>query len=407
MKKRSILTAIAAVLLLGMTSCSKESGEKGGDGDNGTGKLSVTFNLPVDAPKSRAIAPSKAKPVTMWSSISRAIIIFVNPTTGIIKDARDMILPDDGTGSATNVYQGVVASATGYTAYIIGNYPAGWSVATMKGRDFASFVFAPSAAASYAGSPHFDNGSTGYGEVDDIFVARQTNVIVNADTNNEFATPFALARINSLFRVRIDVTTKNATTKNSAIDFAASTAMFSIRRTATSYSLVGTTNYPSSGGVLASPGAYSFANTAKKELNVFYKQDAMKDAAPKKETHTNPETMLTAPITFWNEYRVFPGGSNETTVGSGKDKFDIVLSALTKDDTYIPTGYTKPVPAGTRVFWSGQVQNAVGPNQILELNIVLENAGSTTLPEVGEYGNLNIKTTLVQWGEIISSELPM
>lgn len=406
MKKRSILTAIATVLLLGITSCSKESGEKGDDSD-GTGKLSITFNLPVDGPKSRAIAPSKAKPVTTWSSISRAIIIFVNPTTGIIKDAREMILPADGTGNATNVYMGVVANPTGYTAYILGNYPAAWSVATMKGRDYASFVFAPSAAASYAGSPHFDNGSTGYGEVDDIFVARQTNVIVNADTNNEFNTPFALARINSLFRARIDVITKNATTKNSVIDFAASTAMFSIRRTATSYSLVGTTNYPSSSGVLASPGAYSFANTAKKELNVFYKQDAMKDANPKKETHTNPETMLVNPITFWNEYRIFPGGSNETTVGSGKDKFDIVLSGLTKDDTYIPTGYTKPVPAGTRIFWSGQVQNAVGPNQILELNIVLESAGTTTLPEVGEYGNLTIKATLVQWGDIISSELPM
>ncbi|MEG0647842.1 MAG: hypothetical protein RR471_11825, partial [Bacteroides sp.] len=342
-----------------------------------------------------------------WASINRAMIIFVEPVTSIVKDARAVTLPSSGSAAITNAYTGVVANSTGYDAYIIGNFPSTWAVGTMKGKNLSMLTFTAPAATNYNGGAHFDSGSTGYGEVEDIFVAKQSNVVVNADENNTHESAFALTRINSLFRVRIDAKTNAAITKNDKIDFANPTAMVSIRRIATDYVLTGSTTYPiQPSGTATSPGTYSFAN-ATKALNVFFKADAMKDANPTSDTHSNSTTILNGNITFWNEYKIFPAGSNASGTGSGLNKFDIVLSAVTTDATYIPTGHTAAVPAGTRIYWNGQIQNAVGPNQILELNIMLETAGTTTLPPVGAYGNLEINVSISQWGDINSSYLPM
>lgn len=409
MKKISILAVVTLALLAGITSCSKAAdGLDSGDSNNKTGKLSISFNLPGEAPSTRAIAPSTSKPTTSWADITRAMIIFVDPVASVVKDARTVTLPAAGGTSTTNMYEGVLANSTGYDAYIIGNYPLTWAVGTMKGKALNALSLAVPTSSNYGTSSHFDTGSTGYSEVEDIFVAKQSNVIVNADENNTHSTAFVLTRINSLFRVRIDVNTMASTTRNDKISFTAPSAMVSIRRVATGYLLTGSTTYPvQPTGTAISPGTYSFANATNKALNVFYKTAAMKNTNPTSGTHTNPGTMLTGNVTLWNEYKIYPAGSNETVVGSGKHKFDIVLSALTTDATYVPSGHTSPVAQGTRIFWNGQVQNAVGPNQILELNINLETAGTTELPPVGEYGNLNITVSIAQWGDIISSDLPM
>lgn len=406
MNKLSILAVATLALLVGTTSCSKTTDDSE-VGEGKTGKLSISFSLPGEAPATRAIAASTSKPVTSWTGITRAMILFVDTSTDTVKDAREVILPTSGSSNTSNLYTGVIANAIGYDAYIVGNHPVAWAVGTMKGQTLASLQFAAPAATTYASGPHFDANSAGYSEVEDIFVAKQSNVVVKADENNTHPTAFALTRINSLFRVRIDVKSKAATTHNDKVSFTAPTAMISIRRAATSYLLTGSTTYSTlTPGTATSPGTYSFANSTK-ALNVFFKNEAMKDAVPSSTTHTNPSTMLSGNVTLWNEYKIFPGGSNATNVGSGLDKFDIVLSAVTTDATYIPVGHTEPVAAGTRVFWSGQVQKAVGPNQILELNIPLETKGTTTIPPVGEYGSLNITASIAQWGDIISSELPL
>lgn len=408
MNKLSILAVSILTLLVSVTSCSKTPNDPGSGEQAGTGKLSISFNLPSGATETRAITASTAKPVTSWAGITRAMILFVDPLTNVVKDARAVTLPTTGSAGTNNAYTGVIASATGYDAYIVGNYPATWAVGTMKGKNLTTLPFAAPVATDYGnGTPHYDAGSTGYGEVEDIFVAKQSNVVINADANNIHSTPFVLSRINSLFRVRVDVNTKASTTRNDRVNFTASTAMVSIRRAATSYMLAGSTTYPMVGNPAAvSPGTYSFANVTK-ALNVFYKAGAMQSVNPSSATHLNPQTIIAGSVTLWNEYKIYPGGSNETSLGSGLNKFDIVLSAVTTDGTYIPAGHTTPVAAGTRVYWSGQVQNAVGPNQILELNIPLETAGTIDLPPVGEYGNINITVSIVQWGDIVSSELPM
>lgn len=423
MKKYPILTVIILALLVGLTSCSKTTDGSGGgdDGDGTTGKLSLTLSLPMNAPFTRAIAPSTAKPITTWASVNpnRVIILFVDPADGVIKDARKVEgIPTAGVADTPlpektiKTFTGVNSSPTGgYDVYIIGNYPTTWSLGVMKGLPLSALTFSAPSAAGYATSNHFDGGlSAGYDEVEDIFVAKQKGVEVKADETRSHNTPFELTRINSLFRVRIDVTTNAATTRNDKVSFTAPTTMVSIRRAATGYVLTGETEY----GILpnplinkaASPGTYSFAN-ATKALNVFYQSAPMKNTAPEAAKYTAPGTMLVDGITLWNEYKIFPGGSNATNQGSGLDKFDIVLSAVTADGSYIPSGHTEPVGMGTRVYWSGQVQNAVGPNQILELVVRLENAGTITLPPVGSYGSLNITASIVSWGDIIPSELPM
>lgn len=399
------LTIALFALTFGFASCTSTAPDA--PSDDKTGGLTVKFSLAGAGAQTKAIAASTSKPHTTWGDITRAMILFVDPAN-VVRDARAVTLPTTGDANATNTYLNVVAG-TNYDVYIVGNYPTTWNVATIKGANLNTLEITAPAEAGYATSPHFDVATFGYGETGDIFVAKKSGVNVVADATTPVADPFMLTRINSLFRIRLDIETKKQETKNDLIGFTAPTAMFSVRRAATAYQLTGATAYTTAAGAASGVGTYLWGNGATattKHLNVFFKQAALASANPTAATHTNPTTIVAAGsdynVTLWNEYRIFPGTQ---VLAQGTDKFDIVLSALTTNANYIPAGHTAPVPLGTRIFWSGQVQQPVGPNQILELNIAVNGAGGTTLPPVGEYGGLTITVGIVPWGDIVSGNL--
>lgn len=120
---------------------------------------------------------------------------------------------------------------------------------------------------------------------------------------------------------------------------------------------------------------------------------------------------MTDQFKSWNDVILFPAGS--ATVGA--EKLDVVVTGITTAD-YVPAGYPKTIggvlvekaPAGSQIAWAGAVTAELTGNGILELNLTLLSAGQWVdptnpdkpLPEPQEYGNLEIKVGLVEWGAI-------
>lgn len=397
MRKTISIMAVAAALLVSVTSCSKNEGNP----DAGkTGDLKITFSIDGSDQPTKAAPVSTARPKTSWSNISNMMILFVNSGTNIVADAREIT----GFASGTAIFQNVAAnSSTGWDCYIVGNYPSTWSAGYVVGKNVVTqlTITAP-LSTSYATGGLVESGATAYDEVPEIFVAKQSGVKIIADGNSPLPPTFKLARAISLLRVRIDKSPNN----NNDIDFA--TAQIAVRRATTTYSLSGTYNYTvadGTTGLSTFPGTYTPAPPA--PANVFYKAEAMKTTPPPVADYDNGGTILQDGITLWNDYQIWPGGGLKTDLGSLK--FDIVISGVTAPGTsYIPFGKTTAVPAGTRVFWTGAVQQKVGPNQILELVITLNTAGSDgPVTPVGEYGDLSIAVQILPWGDIQYVDMPL
>ena len=72
-------------------------------------------------------------------------------------------------------------------------------------------------------------------------------------------------------------------------------------------------------------------------------------------------------------------------------------------------------PQGAQIAWAGAVDYVLKGNGIMELNLTLLSAGQWVnpevpdlpLPEPQEYGNLEIKVGLADWGAIESVDMNM
>lgn len=401
MKKSISILAVAAALLVGASSCSKDSGVNPAQGE---GSLTVNFNMAPNQPQTRAI--STAKPVTTWGSVSNMMIMFVNPATSVVEDARAITVPAAGaalTGQAATFLN--VKAHAGWDCYIVGNYPSSWSAASVVGKNVTNQlnVVAP-ASATYAGSAlaGANAGGTGYDEAPEIFVAKQPGVVIAAGVNNIHPTAFKLARAVSIVRVRVDQ--KNNTVGNEKINFAVANAMFAVRRATTTYALNGTYTYAVADGVTGANFPGTFTPAAALPTNVFYKEGALKTAAPASADYElGSSPLVDSDITLWNDYKIWAGGAENPD----SQRFNIVLCGVTKDATYTPLGSQVTVAAGTPVYWEGSVIKAIGPNQILELVLKLEKPGTIDPPTVSEYANLDIKVDLLPWGDIVGVEIPM
>lgn len=389
MKKFFSTMAVAALLLAGVTSCAKDGGAVT---EEGTGNLTVNFGFP----ESRAVTipTSGAEPTTSWAqNVQRLMVLFVNGTT--VADARDMAIPTvAGHAQATETFTGVIANPA-YTVYIVANYPntgaGAWTSDNVKGDNIATMLLqAADANAAYGGTALGAAApATGYGETPEFFVASQTNIAITEGVTTVHSTPFNLTRVVSQMRIRIDQ--DGDAGLNSNVDFTGSgSAQFFVRRVAPTYAL---------NNVL----------TAGSNSTVLFSAKDMKTVNPTAATYSNPTTIMDGAIVdFWNDYLIFPGGGNTTTAGlteperaaQAAKRFDIVLSGLAPAN-YIPfDNGGVAVPAGTRLYWTGQIDHTIGANDILEVNLVLNRAGGITPPPVGAYGNLEINVDLIEWGTV-------
>lgn len=396
---------MTAAMLVGATSCDKEAGNDGSE-SLGTGMLKVTLDFAKPSSNAATYAPtaSTAKPSTTWQGNIKSLAIFFTDNTGVIKSAQT--IPYDLNNdllAQTKTVQGVPVGT--YDVYVFANWDQGdydWSVAAAKGRQIKDLYMRALTNGDYAGYKHqtSEANSNGYKEAPEVFVAKHSNITIAADQTVTDSTPYQLTRIVSLVRVRIDQSQDNANNHNDRINFQDVNASLRIRRINTGINLL----YTDATRTTTTNRTETDAKNA-----VFFAKGAFKNSEPTGGYSTG--TVLTDQFKSWNDVILFPAGS--ATVGA--EKLDVVVTGITTAD-YVPAGYPKTIggvlvekaPAGSQIAWAGAVTAELTGNGILELNLTLLSAGQWVdptnpdkpLPEPQEYGNLEIKVGLVEWGAI-------
>ena len=418
--RKLISMAAVALLFVGATSCSQN--EPKNPEETGAGNVTITLALTGEE-GTRAVAPSTVKPNTTWAKVGPMMVLFVG-SDDKVKDAR-AIAAQTGSAILPQTFTGVKAGLC--DIYIVSNYPQGgddgWNAGNVVGKTIndqlkIALKEIPVGSIPDASLLTAEAGSKAYPEAPEVFVAKKANVTIpNNGTNLDLtaeADHFKLARAVSLIRIRIDQNHADALA-NANIDFTAGKAVFAVRRATTTYGIYGSYSYltetGSADGIMGNTfPAATFTGTADSK-NVFMSAKALSDAEPTSATHSagpggaaNKPIIAGLDIDLWQEYLIWAGGGKPDQPSK---KFDIVLSGLTKDNSYVALGKTTPEDPNTRVYWTGAVDAVVGPNQILELVLTLKTAGSVDTPPVGQYGGLDIEVELVGWGNIIGTEMDL
>lgn len=394
MNRKILILSFMLLIVAFFSSCSKEGG-KDNPGDEG-GKLTISFGFDSSGPETMA-TQSTAKPTTSWKeNIKDLLILFVDPH-GKVSDARNIDVPQvNDILDKKFVFTNLVANKTGeaYTVYLVANSQqtainanGGWNASNCKGRNISTLLMDLVVNPAFTQEGGADDGASGFLEPAEIFLASKTNVEINPDANTDLTgSPFTLTRAISLLRVRINQS-KNG---NDVIDFKQGNASFRIRRASNN---------------LTVDGAYTRGDGK----SMIYMQGAFDDQEPT--AGYAGGTILDIPnkFTLWKDIKMFPGGSTTT----GSQKFDVVLVG------YAPAGYValgqKTLPAGGGdVAWGGAVNEIAAANGILEINLTLESAGKWVddptepgIPEPGQYGSIEIKVNVADWGTITSLDIPL
>jgi hypothetical protein len=412
--KFKIAAMLAAVALFSITSCNKTPEVVASDE---VGGLKINLELPTLSSDTKA-TPSTAKPVTSWAkSVKTMMILFVNPTSNLVTDARSLS-PSTASNLTATEYTLTNIAAGPYNVYVIANYdqagfnyttnPA-WTIANVKGKDITAAVLGLNLA-SHSGyvATQTENGHLAFSSPAEVFVATQLGVTVVADVTTDIRTthPFALTRLVSMFRTRI-ISTSTLTAPsvgNDQVNFAHANADIRIRRVATQVNLQ--RPVPS-----ATPPVDNvlFTPLVPVATQLVYSKGAFNTTNPIAADYTNPLTMLngsTPVYKAWKDVMIFPGGHATTN----SRMFELVISGWAPTG-YIPLDVTTGAPAAALgapalVYWAGIVeQKAILRNQILEVDLVVNSAGYNNPPTPGSTGNLIISVSLVDWGNIVSADI--
>lgn len=374
-----------AITFLSLFSCS--SNENPVPESTETGNVKVSFGFDQKA-QSKALTASTAKPTTGWSqNVKQMMILFVDQSSGMVKAARTIPVPAvNTTAQQQTVLQNVPAGV--FDAYLIANYNeaalerqnigALWNEGNVVGKNINTLTLKLVTSTEFEATAS-EGAISAFKSPAEIFMAKQ-NVTVQADQSST-APAFALTRVVSILRVRIDQSQNG----NDVVKFDDAKADLRIRKISTTFNPK--TNFAgfNATNLIYKKGASVYKNT---DPASGYTAGTILDPSNK--------------ISLWADALIFPGGSK--TVGN--DKFDVVLGAMAPTG-YVPLGYTSALNTPTMVYWSGQVQDAVLANNILEVNCILKQAGSTVVPEVGSYGNLDLTVNIAEWGSISSTNIEM
>lgn len=413
MKKNQIFSMmLAAAVAFGAASCDKTTEGAGDVSTGGTGELAINFAF-NEQEATRATTKSTAKPTTTWKDNIKSVAIFC-AQGGTVKYAQSITNINFGAAGQDNgsaqqcILTGVPASTTPYDVYVFANWDQGdrsvtnaLDVTTAKGRRVVDlYMEALSAAQDAEGYKAPSEADTKfYKEAPEIFVAKQSNITVVKDQQVTVPNAFALTRIVGLVRVRINPHDQAA---KDHIDFKHANASVRIRRINTGSNLDKTTRT-----LGATP-----------EKTTFFSKGAFKHEEPTLADNydvTAGKKILTDDFKYWKDMILFPGG----TAGTG-NKFDLVITGITKDGQYVPAGRpsNKPAGQGSQIAWIGGVTGELTANNILELNCKIVSAGNLVvdptdpdaggdLPGAEDYGKLQITVNLVDWGNITSVDMEM
>lgn len=378
MKKQLRLWGMIPLVLLVLAACSKDDTSTK---DQGTGNVKITFGF-EKATETKAGTGVK-KPVTSWTkSVQDLIILFVKD--GVVKDARNITPPTGEDLAVKDVSLKNIPAMTDCNIYVIANSGVsaninrrGWRVENAVGRNLTDLYLD-----MVTDNLPTEMTGTGYKEPAEIFIATQTATI-EADKTKTIESPFALTRVVSLVRVRLKPTGDNAT----KIDFTtAGKAAIFLRRTEL---------------------ALNFQNTfsGKADDKGVIINTSFSDAEPTT-GYNGDQLILSGDIKYFKDFLCLPGGG--VLADPSANKFDLVIKGSTSTTDYIPAGQTDPVAKDTPVFWSGPVNEKIGPNGILDITVTINSFGEQDEPTPGStYGNLEIKVNLQEWGAVTSTTMEM
>lgn len=421
---------MGAALIAGLASCNKDAESGGGDDPAGTGSLKITLGFEKAPATYAAATPSTAKPTTTWErNINSLAIFFVDEASDVIKNAQSITLGNLQTtqtdGERTITVPGIPTGT--YSVYVFANWDSGdldnmpWTVSTAKGRDIKDLYIRSFESLTYGTYKHktSEADSNGYDEAPEVFVAKHTNITIPADNTYTDGTAYALTRIVSLVRVRIDQSEGIEMNHNDLIDFQDNDASLRIRRIKTGVNLKYTD---------ATMSTTTDRNEGDAINAVFFADQGFSSVEPTDDDGydvTGDKKVLTDNFTSWKDVILIPAGSENT----GAEKLDVVVTGIVTEDAddptrvYVPAGYPKTVggvkvesaPKGSQIAWAGAVSHQLTANGILELNLTLLSAGQWVDPDDPEkplptpetYGNLKITINLADWGDITSKDMPM
>lgn len=379
MKKQIQLLIVMAAFTVGLAACQKDGVTK----TDGAGSVMIKFGMPA-SPGSKAV--SGKKPLTTWANIKDLMVLFVKD--GTVIDARSVYdAPQTGeiTEKKAITLKNVVAGA-GIDAYLVANSRQpeiacrnNWTPENAKGKLIADLYMDLVAHTGWQATGYTGNG---YQSPSEIFVATK-NITIEADKDNDGG-EFALTRAVSLIRVRLKPVGDNA----SKIDFTgAGMGDVQLRRVHTGLNpLLGLS--PAVAALSANDVIYSSKSFSIDEPAAGFSPGA---------------NILGDGVTCYQDFLSFAGG-HETL---GAQKFDIVIKGTTRDATYVPAGTNTPVAAGTPIYWTGAINQAITANGILDVELTVQSSGAEDVPPVGSYGNLKISVVPTEWGNIVGTELPV
>lgn len=372
------------LVLLGLAACNKDDAATQ---DQGKGNVKITFGFEQALETKAGTGPKK--PPTSWNGNVKDLIILFVDNGGTVKDARNITPPKgEGITSESVTLQNIAAGD--YDVHVVANSGVdanikrrgGWRVETAVGRPLADlFLDMVVSEASPGGTL-----GTGYKEPAEIFTAMQ-RVKVLADATTSVEQPFSLTRAVSLIRVRlIPVEANDAKIDFTDAEGAGSSAIF-LRRTELALNILGTLeNKADDKGI--------FINTP------FLTADPIDYAGDQ------PIVGDATGVKYFKDFLSLPGGG--VLADPSANKFDLVIKGTTKTNDYIIAGSTDPVGKGTAVYWSGPVNQKIGPNGILDIVVTLKSHGEKDEPTPGTtYGNLDIQVNLTDWGAVTNAEMEL
>lgn len=406
--KAKLLTLAAATLVVGgLSSCNKTAtnGITGSEGD-GNVKITVSFSSPT----TKDVSDDVLRPTNSATDISSLLLILVNSNTNQVTYTKDISSEYAGNNHVT--YMNNIPAAS-YEVYAIANYTDAETTAYQYGYGglpgtaysvpatnsaFESGVF--NIATATVPNGRLENTDNVYTAAPNYFTGVSSEFTVAVDQTSNVSV--SLSRPVNLVRAKISLGDANLESDGITpmVDFADADAAMILRRVNSTYDFVsGEYNY--SGSAIGQSQAYSGGAYT-------YTQDMTIPSGYTGSTNYF-ENWYTDGYLWYKDMLVFPPLEGaDTSSDDYADMYNVVLQGVVVSDNY--SGADKE----DIVSWTKNVDlsevtngdNVYNGNQIVVLNLKLTSTGFTgPVPEVGNFGTVEITVTLEDWADVIETDI--
>lgn len=412
-KKSFYVWSLAAALF--MTACSDQNDNTDQAGE--VGRMAITVDFEGERADNTRATKSTLIPPTSWSNIEQVQFFLYNSTGNVVYSAVE----NPTTSGALPAYANVPVDASGlpYTIVAVANAKsstknkiatyldggvtaATWDAWNVRSKTIGNLIMKHEGKSfpSFASS----SSATAYSEPSEIFMAEGT---VTISSTTAASVSLKLKREVSLMRVRVDVSPTwqgVQVTVNNDVNFAKNGAI---------------TIYRLPENMKIGAGAAGGAATTSSDITAISisGDPILRNTAAGMPAGYGgaPADVLKDNFTLWRDVVVFPNSglrteaSSSVALAEGR-KYYIVLSAWANQGHKYADGTTVTAAGGAMVHWEGAIDDAMAPNVIRDVNLLLRSGGSPDFPEgPTNRGTLTVTVdTPEPWNSnIVATDVPM